>query len=167
MPEEYLDIVNEQDEVIGKDTRKNVHDNHRIHRGVHVIVVNSRGEILIQKRSKAKDYYPGYFDMSVGAQVQSGESYEESAIRELYEELGCSTSELNYIGDYDAYSERQREKRRLFIHICEGPFSPSSDEIESIAFMSIDDIARAMENEPFTEGFKNSFKIYVDSIRKL
>jgi isopentenyldiphosphate isomerase len=106
-----MDIVDEDDRVIGRDTRRNVHDAYAIHRGVHVFVVSSEGKILIQRRTTKKDYYPGFFDISVGAQVQSGESYEGAASRELHEELGCHTGPLRPIAKYDAYSDRQREKR--------------------------------------------------------
>ena len=105
MTEEYLDIVDENDNVIGKDTRKAVHANYMIHRGVHIFVVNSHGQILIQKRSMNKDYYPGYFDISVGAQVSSGESYEEAAKPNLQIfEIACMRAreepiKCYYIGD--------------------------------------------------------------------
>src|SRR5580700_5303083 len=101
-----MDVVNEYDEVIGQDTRKHIHDTHQIHRGVHVLIRNSKEEILIQRRSFSKDYYPGYYDISVGAQVSSGESYEDAARRELTEELGCHTTDLilTPIAYYDAFS---------------------------------------------------------------
>ena len=140
MIEEYLDIVDENDNVIGRDTRKAVHANYMIHRGIHIFVVNSKDQILIQKRSTNKDYYPGYYDISVGGQVSSGESYEETAKRELFEELGYQTETLEYIADYNAYSDRQREKRRIFTHQDGGPFKPSSEEIESMEFMTVDEI---------------------------
>jgi isopentenyldiphosphate isomerase len=56
MPEEYLDNVDEADNVIGKDTREKVHSAHATHRGIHVFIVNRRIEILVQQRSLSKDY---------------------------------------------------------------------------------------------------------------
>ena len=72
---EFLDVVDEDDNVVGKNTREDIHKKHLIHRGVHVIVLSSKGEILIQKRSKSRSYYPGVFDASVGGHVFSGEGY--------------------------------------------------------------------------------------------
>jgi isopentenyl-diphosphate delta-isomerase len=160
---EYLDIVDENDVVIGRDTRKNVHDNYEIHRGVHVLVVDQLGRILVQRRSMNKDYYPGCLDMSVGAQVTSGETYEQAASRELMEELGCHSGPLTRVADYDAYSARQREKRRIFIHYCEGPFTPDPAEIDSLTFVAIDDLHKMLESESFTEGFRRSLAIYLDT----
>src|SRR3989338_5690823 len=113
--EEYLDIVDINDIVIGRDTRKNVHDNYQIHRGVHVFVVNSLGEILLQKRSMEVTDYKGYWDSSVGCQVRSGETYLQAAERETPEELSFNPTDLEEICKYNAYSTRQKEKRTLYI----------------------------------------------------
>jgi isopentenyl-diphosphate delta-isomerase type 1 len=159
--EEFMDIVDESDNVIGRDTRKAVHDNHQIHRGIHIFVVNSSGGILVQKRSTKKDYYPGFLDISVGAQVQSGESYEAAAHRELVEELGISEN-LTHIFDYNAYSSRQREKRRVFLCRSDGPFKPDPEEVDAIFFKSTDEISRSATLQDYTEGFLKSFAAYQD-----
>lgn len=165
MPEgdstEYMDVVNERDEVIGRDTRANVHARHLIHRGVHVFVVNRAGELLVQRRAMAKSYYPGYWDASVGGQVGAGESYAEAAARELEEELGCSGGDLKLIGVYDSFSSRQREKRALFVHHSEGPFSFPAKEIEELRFVSPDELLRMIGSEPVTEGFRRSLALWL------
>lgn len=166
MPE-YLDIVDEQDKVKGKDTRENVHALYEIHRGVHVFVVNSKGEILLQKRSKNKDYYPGFYDASVGAQVLSGESYEEAAIRETREELGFVPRMMEKISNYNSYSDRQREKRTLFICYHEGPFEFDKTELESVNWYTpaklVEEIRKGKMK--FTEGFKISFEKFLNTKR--
>src|SRR5947209_8238880 len=98
---EYMDIVNEDDEVVARGTRAHVHARHLIHRGVHVFVVNARGELLIQRRALAAEPYPGYWDASVGGQVAAGESYLEAARRELHEELGLECDALELVGKYN------------------------------------------------------------------
>ena len=85
---EYLDIVTEDNVVINKALRSECHGNpHLIHRAAHILVFNSSGQILLQKRSLNKDIQPGKWDTSVGGHVDSGETYEEAAHKELYEEL--------------------------------------------------------------------------------
>jgi isopentenyl-diphosphate Delta-isomerase len=158
---EYMDIVNEKDEVVGKDTRKNIHDTHQIHRGVHVVICNSKGEVLIQKRSSGKDYYPGYYDISVGAQVASGESYEECAHRELAEELGCSSAILVPIAYYDAFSPRQREKRKVFLFRHDGPFLIDPGEVEEVEFVPLRNLSGALQERHFTEGCKKSLCLFM------
>lgn len=161
MPE-YLDIVNENDEVIGRDTRANIHTQHLIHRGIHVFVLNSKHEILIQKRAADRDYYPSYYDASVGAQVKSGETYEQSARREMQEELGFQPKKLINICDYHSYSDRQRENRRLFTYIHNGIIKFDRKEVESIQWLSVNKIQAMIDKgEKFTEGFKISFQNYL------
>jgi len=167
MVEEYLDIVNEEDEVVGRDTRKNVHDNYQIHRGVHVFVINHKGEILLQKRSEDRDNYPGYYDSSVGAQVSSGETYEQAAERETFEELGFRPSNLERVCDYNSYSSKQREKKRLFKCIYDGPFNIDKVEVDFIEWYTIDQIKKEIEKKEkkFTNGFKLSFEGYLNYIK--
>jgi isopentenyldiphosphate isomerase len=169
MKDEYSDIVNEEDQIIGRGTRDKIHQDYLIHRGVHVLVLNSQGEILVQKRSIKKDYYPGFFDASVGAQVLSGESYEEAAIRETKEELGFKPPKLKMVVDYKSYSPRQRENRRLFICHFEGPFKIDKEELEFVRFYSTEKIQQEIKKEKmkFTEGFMISFSEYLKAIKKI
>lgn len=146
--------------MIGRDTRENVHARHAIHRGVHVFVVGSDGRLLIQLRSRAKRDYPGCLDVSVGGQVSSGETYEQAAARELMEELGCHDGPLEAIAAYDAFSARQREKRRVFVHRCDGPFRPAPDELDAVAFMTPTQVERALSAKPVTEGLKRTFALF-------
>jgi len=157
---EYMDIVNEADEVVGRDTRANVHARHEIHRGVHVFVINARDELLLQLRSATTATYPGHWDASVGGQVVAGETYLAAARRELVEELGCHADTLELVGKYNSYSARQREKRALFVHRGDGPFQPAADEIDAIRFVAPSDVHAAMREAPFTDGFRRSFALW-------
>ena len=163
--DEYLDIVNEKDEIIGRGKRNNIHLNHQIHRGIHIFIINSKKNILLQKRSTKKTYYPGFWDASVGAQVLSQETYKKAALRELHEELGISAkpNELKIIGNYKSYSPRQRENRRLFIYRSDGPFTVDQNEVEKIEFWPIKKIKKAVKSgRKFTQGFKISFRKFTN-----
>ena len=59
-----------------------------MHRAVHIFVFNEAGEIYVQRRSEAKDRHPGKLDSSAAGHVDPGESYHETAMRELREEIG-------------------------------------------------------------------------------
>jgi len=157
---EYMDIVDERDEVIGRDTRARIHARHDIHRGVHVFVVNAAGELLLQRRARTTRDYPRHWDASAGGQVAAGESYEQAAVRELEEELGCPPGPLRLIAKYDSFSVRQREKRALFAHACDGPFSPSP-HVEAVRFATPEEVVRLLAAEPFTEGFRRSFALWL------
>src|SRR4051812_48340723 len=92
MSEEWFDIVDTADEVIGRATRREAHARGLWHRAVHVLVFNAAGQLFLQKRSLKKDMSPGLWDSSCSGHVDSGEDYDTSAVRELGEELGLETT---------------------------------------------------------------------------
>lgn len=57
------------------------------HRASYVLVFNS-DKVIVQKRTKYKDYCPGYYEVTAGGVNSVGESVAECAERELFEELG-------------------------------------------------------------------------------
>src|SRR5688572_32467185 len=93
MSEEIFDVVNDRDEIIGRNTRAEVHRLGLQHRAVHVVVFNARGEIFLQKRSMKKDCFPGAWDSSAAGHLDCGEEYDVCAVRELGEELGLTLAE--------------------------------------------------------------------------
>ena len=88
--EEILEVVDENDRVIGTERRGVIHAQGLMHRSAQVLVFNYRGDLFVQKRSQSKDEFPGLWDSSAAGHVDPGESYLECARRELEEELGIS-----------------------------------------------------------------------------
>lgn len=85
---EIFDVVDENDVVVGRKTRGEVHAQKLMHRAVHVFVHDKKGQLLLQKRSMFKDVHPGTWDSSVAGHVDAGEDYQTAATRELEEEMG-------------------------------------------------------------------------------
>jgi len=117
---EVLDIVNEENEVIGSAPFEQVYEQRLNHRIVHVLIFNDKGEIFLQQRSAQKKFCPGHWVTSAGGHVQKGESYAKAATRELKEELGITT-ELTKIHEspYDHY------KMRKFLEVYRGMWNES------------------------------------------
>ncbi len=101
---ETLDIIDEQGNPTGQTIDRSIA--HRIgilHRTAHVWlfrIKNGRVQVLLQKRSKNKDSYPGCYDISSAGHIPAGVDFITSALRELKEELGLTVdvSELIYCG---------------------------------------------------------------------
>lgn len=85
--EEILDLVNENDEVIGQMPRSEVTakkmKNKRV---INAFIVNDDGKLWIPRRSANKAQHPSALDMSVGGHVESGEDYDACFARETMEE---------------------------------------------------------------------------------
>jgi isopentenyldiphosphate isomerase len=88
MKEEQLEIINENDEVIGLESRKVIHQKGLLHREIHIWFITPNCEIVFQHRAKDKDTYPDKLDATVGGHVEPGMSYEATALKEGEEETG-------------------------------------------------------------------------------
>lgn len=86
---EYFDVLDENGNMTGEVVERNEAHRHGIcHRVIQVWVINSKNQLLIQKRSKNKDICPDMWYVSLGGHIESKESREETIIREFSEELG-------------------------------------------------------------------------------
>lgn len=151
---EMFDVVDEDDNVIGQAPRAECHKNNKlIHRSAGVLVFNSKGELLLQKRSMTKDTNPGKWDISSWGHNDVGESYDHAAARELKEELGIDKAikfalKSFYSVDYES------EIYQVYIAESDGPFKPDPEEIIKLEFFSLDKIKKWIKESPeeFTEG---------------
>ena len=86
--DEFFDVVDGRDTVVGRAARREVHARGLLHRAVHILVFDGAGRVFLQKRSMKKDIAPGLWDSSCSGHVDAGENYDAAAVRELAEELG-------------------------------------------------------------------------------
>ena len=87
-PLEMLEVVDENDNVVGLETREKIHREGLLHREIHIWFLTPKAEIIFQHRAKDKDTYPDKLDATVGGHVEPKMSYEETAIKECKEETG-------------------------------------------------------------------------------
>ncbi len=97
MAKEKLNIVNDDDKVIGIEDRNIIHQKGLLHREVHVHFITPDNTIIFQHRAKDKDTYPDLLDATVGGHVEIGDDYLSSAIKETFEETGIKVSSLDLI----------------------------------------------------------------------
>ncbi|MDO8563883.1 MAG: NUDIX domain-containing protein [Nanoarchaeota archaeon] len=137
---EFLDIINDKDDVIGKAEYSEIYKNKLPHRIAHVLIFNKKREMALQIRSKNKSFCPGFFSTSAGGHVQSGESHEEGALRELKEELGIVLP-LTLIAKSE-YLGKEQINKFLSIYEAEheGPFNFNKLEVENMEFIPLKEI---------------------------
>lgn len=146
---ELFDVVNEHDQVVGQATRGNVHAQKLRHRAVHVLIFNAAGRLFLQKRSAAKDTYPGLWNSSCSGHVDSGEDYDEAAWRELGEELGVRFPKplLRWLR-FNPCEATDGEFVWVYRTVLEGPFTLNAAEIERGEWASKEDIDRRLAQDP-------------------
>ena len=149
MSEEIFDIVNERDEVVGQAPRKEVHARGLLHRAVHVLVFNARGQLFLQKRSMTKDTAKGKWDSSSSGHVDSGEDYDTCAVREVWEEIGLKLAQPpERILRIEACAETGQEFVWVYRCANEGPFTLHPQEIERGEWFAPEEITRWMAERP-------------------
>ncbi|TCW00336.1 NUDIX hydrolase YfcD [Biostraticola tofi] len=146
---EWVDIVNEDNEVIAQASRQQMRAERLRHRATYIVVHDGRGRILVQRRTETKDFYPGYLDATAGGVVQSGENVLESARREAEEELGIADVPFADHGLFYFENEYCRAWGALFSCVSHGPFALQETEVDSVYWLSPEEItARCDEFTP-------------------
>jgi isopentenyldiphosphate isomerase len=149
MSEEIFDVVNERDEVVGQAPRSEVHRRKLLHRAVHVLVFNARGQIFLQKRSLQKDCSPGLWDSSASGHLDRGEDYDTCALREVWEELGVRLAgPPARVFKVPACVETGHEFVWVYRTQHEGPFQLHPEEIETGAWFDPGTVSGWIQAKP-------------------
>jgi 16S rRNA (adenine1518-N6/adenine1519-N6)-dimethyltransferase len=157
---EMFDVVDEQDRPVRTASRHDVHKNHWFHRAVHIFVFNRAGELFLQKRSRWKDAHPGRWDSSAAGHVNAGQDYEETALREVQEEMAIAVERVELLSRIDAGPMTGWEFVRLYRAEHEGPFQLPPAEIETGGFFPVKVIEEWIARRPgdFATGFIECFR---------
>jgi isopentenyldiphosphate isomerase len=135
--QELLDVVDENDNFVEVRTRGEIHARGLMHRAVHILVFNGRGEVFLQLRSMQKDEQPGKWDSSAAGHVDSGEEYEACALREIGEELGISAPPpLEVMFKLPATARTGYEHCMVYRCEFDGPLELDADEIAGGRWLS-------------------------------
>ena len=161
---EQLYHVNEMDEVRGSVSRDEAHIKGLLHRSGMVFVVNSKGMILINERSSEKKTFPACYDSSVSFHVTYGETYEESAKRELLEEIHVEAP-VQYLGKF--IHKDLPEYQIVSVFLCKSDVKPVVDprEFSSHRFYSIPEAERLVKNVKITPWLRDGWKIFIKHFR--
>jgi len=134
---EMVALVDSRNRVVGEVARPVMRARNLPHRASFILVENGRGELLVMRRTVTKDVYPGLLEIAAGGVVAAGESYEESARREVGEELGVGAEGLSFLFDHYYGAKSNRVWCRIFHLRHEGPFVLQPEEVDGAEFMPI------------------------------
>jgi isopentenyldiphosphate isomerase len=158
--EEMVALVDSNDNLIGSITRKQMRAENLPHRSSSIFIFNPiTNQFAIQKRSMKKEFFPGYFDLTTGGVLGTGEDIHESAHRELFEEMGVTLknkSDLVFIGKLFTSDEFSQAWHYIYYLKYDEEFILSDGEVEYVAYWSKDQII---------ENIKNNVKITPDSAK--
>ena len=152
--EEMVDVVNGNNEVVRSVPRSEMRRERLPHRASYIVFKNREGKYLIEVRTLTKDYAPGLLDACVGGVVQSGEEPQQSARRELLEEIGVDAArpgiEFKFLGtmriDYPKEAPRSFLIAYLFLALGDALTVRQREEVSGIMYLSAADMRRLAAN---------------------
>jgi isopentenyldiphosphate isomerase len=147
--DEEVDVVDEEDAVIGRATRAEVRARNLRHRAAYVLVFDPGGKLFVHQRSMAKDVYPGYFDVAIGGVVEAGETYDAAAERELGEELGIRGIALRRVVRSRFEDAHNRINGMIYSCTYDGPVTLQTSEIVSGEWLDLDVVFERTQRQSF------------------
>jgi isopentenyldiphosphate isomerase len=166
--DELVDVVDENDNVIGQEMKSVCHAKHILHRTTTILVFkdSSLKETLIQKRSLDKEIAPGLLSFT-GGHLKAGDTYLSGAKRELQEELFHNhelPKEIKFKKLFKIKNsmDQQRELKTVWSTVYPGPFYLQPEEVDELYFENIDILAKkiAAHPEQYSETSRMLFKEY-------
>lgn len=164
--EELFDVVDQDDCIICSQPRSVVHQRKLLHRAVHVFVFGTDGKLLVHRRSASKEEFPSVWTSSCSGHVSAGESYDETAPRELAEELGISGIPLTRLHKFAASADTSWEFTVLYSGVTDQAAVPDPEEMTAVLRLSVAETASWLRQSPeeFSPAFRLLFTWYLESI---
>jgi isopentenyl-diphosphate delta-isomerase len=169
---EYLDVLDENGKATGtKKTKEEIHSLGDWHGTIQVWLINSNGEILMQKRSELKTSRPGKWDNSCAGHISAGESVLCAAARELQEELGINikteefehlytlkTKQIEHNGDFINHQFNNTFLVKIDINIDD--IKLEEEEVSEVKFIHHSELEKHLRNETMDFDFYPDFYTY-------
>lgn len=157
---EQVVLVNDHDEVTGVMEKMEAHRTGSLHRAFSVLLFNSRGEMLLQKRAQTKYHSSGLWTNTCCSHPRPGESLEEAARRKLLQEMGIEANpRFAFKFQYKAPLDNQlieHEIDHVFIGQFDGEPVLNEHEAEDWKFVDLHSLKQQIHSDPqqFTPWFR-------------
>ncbi len=133
---------------------------------VHVCLFDSRGRMLIQRRTESKRIWPGLWDVTVGGGVDAGETTRQGAEREVREELGYALDlsglrpsvTVNFEGGFDDFFIAVRD---LDLHTL----SLQAEEVSAVRWVTLEELLAMVDDGSFIP-YPKSFLQFLFDMRE-
>jgi len=165
-PDEIIALVDDEDRIISSTTRKEAHEKGLLHREAYAYLINSRKQVLLQKRADNH-----LWDHSVGGHFPLEQDYQEGALREFREELGINLdkSEFKEIANERTKMTSHNGKNVRFVKVFlikkdipAENFSSDEGEVEEIRYFDIDELKELLSHpEKITNTAKYLIEKYI------
>ena len=162
-----VQLVDAEDNPNGSMEKLEAHEKGALHRALSVLIINSKKEILLQRRALGKYHSPGLWTNTCCSHPYPGEDPNEAAKRRLQEEMGMS-SELTFVFKFQYKCDFENgliehELDHVFIGKTDDTPHLNTDEAMAFKWMSIENLEQDMLSYP--ENYTFWFKLIIEKYR--
>lgn len=141
MNEEQVILVDEADRPLGTQGKLAAHRLNQRHRAISVLMFDSAGRMLLQRRAEHKYHSPGLWSNACCTHPRPGEATADAALRRLGEEMGIRAT-LSFAGTFSYEAQvgndlRENEIVHVFTGRHEGAVAPDAGEVCDWCWMEI------------------------------
>lgn len=163
---EFVVLVDEQDNPIGKMEKQQAHIEGLLHRAFSIFIFNSEKKLLLQKRASSKYHCGGLWTNSCCSHPRENENIQDAANRRLAEEMGMQCS----LKPIFTFMYRAEFDNGLIEHELDHVFFGESDqnpkinpeEVETYRYIAMEDLQQ--EVKEFPQNFTPWFIIALDRV---
>ncbi|NDE04424.1 MAG: isopentenyl-diphosphate Delta-isomerase [Flavobacteriia bacterium] len=164
MPDEYVVLVNEQDQVLGQLEKIEAHELGLLHRAFSVLLFNDRGELLLQQRAAHKYHSPLLWTNTCCSHQRPNETTLMAAERRLKEEMGMSAPmqtafKFQYKATLDQGLTEHELDHVLFGYTNQDP-NINPEEVAAFRWISMDQLLQELQSK--RDSFTIWFQILLD-----
>ena len=157
---EYLILVDENDNRYGKEEKRLVHELGLLHRAFSVFLFNTKGELLLQQRADSKYHSGGLWTNTCCSHPQYGEEISEAIVRRLNEEMGMSCkTDFAFSFIYKTKFENgltEHEFDHVYFGVTDDLPFPEESEVKNYKYITLENLENdiLIHPEKYTEWMK-------------
>jgi isopentenyl-diphosphate delta-isomerase len=156
---EQVILVDEADNAVGTMEKLEAHQKGVLHRAFSILLSNSKGEWLLQKRSWKKYHSAGLWTNTCCSHPRPGETMEEATGRKLEQEMGIRAPlrfAYKFLYKTPLNDLTEHELDHVYIGVTDLEPQINADEVEDWRFASPEDVEKEIHENPdeFTHWFK-------------
>lgn len=165
---DYVILVDEKDNPVGKEEKLEAHRQGKLHRAFSIYVFNKQGQLMLQRRHSSKYHSGGLWTNTCCSHPRPGESLSEAAHRRLQDEMGfdCKLKEeFNFV--YNVKLDKgltEHEYLHIFIGRFDGEPILNQEEAEGWKWMDFKELSQDMRKNP--QAYTKWFQLTIDRLTR-
>lgn len=165
MAKKEIILVDEKDREVGVGEKLKIHQEGKLHRAFSILIFNSKGQMLLQRRAKTKYHSPSLWSNACCSHPKPNKKLLDEAKRRLKEEMGfvCDLKEsFSFVYKAKVEDLIEYEFDHVFLGKFDGNPKPDKAEVEDWKWVVFKEVKKDVEKN--SENYTPWFKILLDKV---